>query len=157
MKKVLFVCLGNICRSTMAQSVFQNLVNEAGLERDFLIDSAGTSDEEEGNPPHPGTQQKLAEKHIPLVPHASRPIQESELDKWDLIVYMDSQNEAHLKHIFGHLNSEKFKPLLSFAPASYKRIIGGRKDVADPWWTHDFQKTYEDVVAGCEGLLRNLS
>lgn len=156
MKRVLFVCLGNICRSTMAQSVFQNLVDEAGLQEEFIVDSAGTSDEERGNPPHPGTQQKLAEKHIPLVLHASRPICSSEIDDWDLIIYMDSQNAADLQRIFGVLDPKKFRPLLSFAPASYKQAIHGQLDVADPWWTHDFQKTYEDVMAGCEGLLKSL-
>lgn len=146
----------------MAQSVFQHLANQAGRAEEFIIDSAGTSNEEEGNPPHPGTQQKLAEKHVPLVPHASRPIQAHEFKKWDLIIYMDEQNEASLQRIFKTANphpkhaaayAEKLKPLLAFAPHAYTK---GRLSVADPWWTHDFQKTYEDVCAGCEGLLKTL-
>lgn len=141
----------------MAQSVFQNLVDSAGLADQFFIDSAGTSNEEEGNPPHPGTQKKLAEKHIPLVPHASRPIEPSEFEDWDLIIYMDEQNKMRLEQIFsrqfGENDSSKLQPLLAFAPFSYTK---GRRDVADPWWTHDFQQTYEDVVAGCEGLLKSL-
>ncbi len=141
----------------MAQSVFQNLVNSADLADRFFIDSAGTSNEEEGNPPHPGTQRKLAEKRIPLVPHVSRPIKSSEFEDWDLIVYMDGQNETRLKQIFSGQPddgvSSKLQPLLAFAPSSYTK---GRRDVADPWWTHDFQQTYEDVVAGCEGLLKSL-
>lgn len=142
----------------MAQSVFQNLVDNAGITSQFIIDSAGTSDEEEGNPPHSGTQAKLAEKHIPLVPHASRPIKPSEFEDWDLIVYMDEQNKSSLERIFSLQeiaeDSSKLQPLLAFAPSSYTK---GRRDVADPWWTHDFQKTYEDVVAGCEGLLASFS
>lgn len=141
----------------MAQSVFQNLVNNANLTSRFLIDSAGTSNEEEGNPPHPGTQTKLTQKHIPLVPHASRPIQPDEFNTWDLIIYMDAKNRSSLERIFSLQHrtedSSKLQPLLAFAPPSYTK---GRRDVADPWWTHDFQQTYEDVVAGCEGLLASL-
>ena len=103
----------------MAQSVFQNLVDSAGLTDQFLIDSAGTSNEEEGNPPHPGTQRKLAEKRIPLVPHASRPINPSEFEDWDLIIYMDVQNKTRLEQIFsgqpGEEDSSKLQPLLAFA------------------------------------------
>lgn len=92
MQRVLFICHGNICRSTMAESVFTELVRRAGREAEFVIDSAATSTEEIGNPPHHGTVAKLREVGIPVVPHRARQVRRAEYADWDHIVYMDAEN-----------------------------------------------------------------
>lgn len=147
--RILFVCLGNICRSTMAQSVMTHLVWQADID-DWTIDSAGTSDEETGNPPHAGTQRKLAEVGVAVVPHRARQMSDADYGAYDLIVYMDKQNEAALLRRFGGDADGKLRALLSFAPASYTK---GRTEVADPWWTGNFDATYDDIMAGCTGIL----
>lgn len=150
MHKILFVCLGNICRSTMAQSVFQNLVNTADQSAQYKVDSAGTSDEEQGNPAHPGTQRILREKHIPYVAHHARQIRPSDYEEFDYIIYMDTQNKRALDRAFQNDPQAKCHALLEYAPYSYTK---GRVDVADPWWTGNFDVTYADIEAGCKGLL----
>lgn len=153
MHRVLFVCHGNICRSTMAQSVMQDIVDRAGASNDWLIDSAATSTEELGNGPHPGTRRKLGQEGVPLVPHRARQIRRDEYDDWDLIVYMDDENRRWLRRILGSDPDGKVVPLLSFAP-DYAR---GRDEVADPWYTGNFEDTWDDVLAGCQGLWEQLS
>lgn len=101
MRKILFVCHGNICRSTMAESVFAELVRRAGREAEFVIDSAATSTEEIGNPPHHGTVAKLREVGIPVVAHRARQVRRAEYGDWDHIVYMDDENARGLYRIFG--------------------------------------------------------
>lgn len=149
MHRILFVCHGNICRSTMAQFVMEDLVRRAGLSDEFEIDSAATSTEEIGNPPHPGTVGKLAAMGVPAREHRARQVARAEYGAWDLIVYMDAENERGLRRIFDGDPDGRCERLLSFA---------GRdgEDVADPWYTGDFDATYRDVLAGCEGLLRQL-
>ena len=134
---VLFVCHGNICRSTMAQSVMGHLVREAGEE------GLWTSTEELGNPPHPGTVAELARHGIPCVPHRARRMRADELDDWGLVVYMDGENLRGLRRILGPaaLDGGRVRPLLSFADPAYAR---GRTDVAD---------TFRDVREGCKGML----
>lgn len=149
MPRVLFVCHGNICRSTMAQSVMRDLVDRAGVADDWVIDSAATSTEELGAGPHPGTRRKLAEEGVPLVPHRARQIRRDEYGDWDLIVYMDDENRRWLGRILGGDPDGKVVPLLSFAPEHAR----GRDEVADPWYTGNFDDTWDDVLAGCEGLL----
>ncbi len=148
MHRVLFICHGNICRSTMAQFVFADLVRRAGRADEFEIDSAATSREELGNPPHHGTVNKLREVGVPVLPHRARQIGRGEYDRWDHIVYMDANNERNLMRILGHDPDGKCARLMSFA--------GINRDVADPWYTGDFDATYRDVLTGCTALLEQL-
>ena len=148
MHRVLFVCHGNICRPTMAQFVFQDMVDRAGRADEFVIDSAATSREEIGNPPHRGTVNKLREAGVPVLPHRARQIERDEYGAWDLIVYMDAENARGLRRILGDDPDDKCVRLLDFTDSP--------RDVADPWYTGDFDATYRDVVAGCEGLLGSL-
>lgn len=146
MHSILFVCHGNICRSTMAQFVFADLVERAGRSGEFLIDSAATSREEIGNPPHHGTVRKLREVGVPVLEHRARQIARGEYSNWDHIVYMDANNERNLMRILEGDPEGKCRKLLSFA--------GSDRDVADPWYTGDFDATYCDVLAGCRALLK---
>ena len=146
MIKVLFVCHGNICRSPLCQSVFQHMVNEKGLEDSFIIDSMATSTEEIGNPPHRGTVAKLSEVGIPLVQHRARQITRDDYDRFDYIIGMDEWNMRNLNRMLGGDPEGKLFKLLSFA--------GSDRDIADPWYTGDFDATYEDVAEGCEAFLK---
>ena len=101
MQRILFICYGNICRSTMAESVFTELVRRAGRAGEFVIDSAATSTEEIGNPPHHGTVAKLREVGIPVVAHRARQVRRAEYGDWDHIVYMDDENARGLYRILG--------------------------------------------------------
>ncbi|MDY2777767.1 MAG: low molecular weight protein-tyrosine-phosphatase [Collinsella sp.] len=149
MHRIMFVCHGNICRSTMAQFVFEDLVRKAGREDEFIVDSAATSREEIGNPPHHGTVSKLREVGVPIGRHRARQIARAEYDDWDHIVYMDGENEHGLMRILGGDPQGKCSRLLDFA--------GANRDVADPWYTGDFDATYRDVLAGCTALLDQLA
>lgn len=150
---VLFVCHGNICRSTMAQSVMAHLADKAGESDLWVVDSAATSAEELGNPPHPGAKAELARHGIPCLSHRARKVRADEADAWDLIVYMDDENLWGLRRILGSAFDEnRVRPLLSFADPAYAH---GRTEVADPWYTGDFDATFQDVLAGCEGILRH--
>ena len=144
--KILFVCHGNICRSTMAQSVFQDMVNKAGLADRFEIDSAATSTEEIGNPPHHGTSAELRSHGIPVVPHRARQLTKADAAHYDYLIGMDTANICNLRRMTGA--DDKIYKLLAFAD------IG--RDVADPWYTGDFAATYADVTLGCERLLEKL-
>lgn len=147
MKKVLFVCHGNICRSTMAESVFTYLVKEKGLEDEFEIFSAGTSSEEIGNPVHYGTIKKLNELNIPIVPHKAVQMTKKDFEYYDYIIAMDEKNMRNIERIIGK-KDEKIKKLLSF--------IDSDKDIADPWYTGDFNETYEDIDRGLRAFLEYL-
>ena len=149
MIKVLFVCHGNICRSTMAESVFTHMVNSRGLSDCFEINSAATSREEIGNPPHYGTVTKLKRVGIPVVPHRARQMTVKDYEYYDYLIGMDSANIRNMNRIVGGDSSGKIYKLPSFAGLS--------KDIADPWYTGDFDATYRDVIAGCEGFLEFLS
>ena len=144
--KILFVCHGNICRSTMAQSVFQDMVNNAGLADRFEIDSAATSTEEIGNPPHHGTSAELRSHGIPVVPHRARQLTKTDASHYDYLIGMDTANIRNMRRMTGA--DDKIYKLLAFAD------IG--RDVADPWYTGDFAATYTDVTLGCEKLLEKL-
>lgn len=150
MIKVAFVCHGNICRSTMAQSVFAYKVKELGLEGQFIIDSFATSTEEIGNPPHYGTVSKLQSVGIPVVPHRAKQIAWSDYDKFDYIIGMDEWNVKNLNRMLKGDPKGKVHKFLSFA--------GSDRDIADPWYTGNFDATYNDVLEGCRGFfdyLRN--
>ena len=148
MIRVCFVCHGNICRSTLAESVFTHKVNALGLESQFMIDSFATSREEIGNTPHRGTVNKLREVGIPLVPHRAKQITLSDYDKFDYIIGMDTANIRNLNRMLKGDPEGKVYKFLSFA--------GLGRDIADPWYTGDFDETYEDVMEGCEGFLEYL-
>ena len=143
--KVLAVCHGNICRSTMAQSVLQHLVNNRGLTDLFHIDSAATSREEIGNGPHYGTVRKLGQVGIPVIPHRAIQMTRQDYLDYDYLIGMDTANIRNMNAIAGGDPQGKIYKLLSFA--------GEGRDVADPWYTGDFDATYRDVMAGCEGFL----
>lgn len=147
--KVLMVCHGNICRSTMAQFVFQHMVNESGLTGQFYVDSMATSTEEIGNPPHPGTVRKMHEEGIPMVPHRARQITWGDYDRFDYIIGMDTWNMKNLHRMLKGDPEGKVYKLLQFA--------GSDRDIADPWYTGNFDETYRDVTEGCEGLLKYLT
>ena len=146
--KVLFVCHGNICRSTMAQCVMQWLVDEAGLSARFEIDSAATTNEEIGMPIYPPARDKLVAEGVPIVPHRARRVASDEWANWDVVVVMDEENVRHLRRIWGSDHVRHVRKLLSWC--------GETRDVADPWYTRDFAACYDDVLAGCRALLEEL-
>lgn len=148
MIRVLFICHGNICRSTLAESVFTHKVNSLGLAHNFEIDSFATSREEIGNPPHYGTVNKLREEHIPLVPHHAKQITWKDYERADYIIGMDTANICNLNRMLKNDPDGKVYKFLSFA--------GSGRDIADPWYTGDFEATYRDVVEGCNGFLAYL-
>ena len=146
MIKKLFICHGNICRSTMAESVMTHLVKQKKLENAFYINSAATSREEIGNPPHYGTVNKLREVNIPLVPHRAVQMTAQDYAAYDYLIGMDTANIRNMTRIAGGDSESKIYKLLTFA--------GSGRDVADPWYTGDFDATYKDVMEGCGGLLQ---
>lgn len=146
--KILFVCHGNICRSTMAQFVLQDLINKRGLTDQFYIDSAATSREEIGNPPHYGTVRKLQEVGVPVLPHRAVQMTKKDYEQYDYLIGMDSMNIRNMTRISGGDSKNKIFKLLTFT--------GDGRDIADPWYTGNFDRTYEDVVEGCEAFLQYL-
>lgn len=149
MIKVLFVCHGNICRSTMAQCMFQDMVNKKGLSDRFYIDSAATSREEIGNGPHYGTVQKLREVGIPVVPHRARQMTHADYDNYDYLIGMDSYNVSNMTRIAGGDPDNKIYQMLEFA--------GINRSIADPWYTDNFDDTYNDLIIGLNGFWNKLS
>lgn len=148
MIKVLFVCHGNICRSTMSQFVFQDMINKRGLSDRFYINSAATSREEIGNPPHYGTVNKMREVGIPVLPHKAVQMTKKDYEKYDYLIGMDEANIRNMTRIVGSDPKGKIHMLLDFSDES--------KAIADPWYTGNFEATYRDVVEGCEGFLHFL-
>lgn len=144
--KILFVCHGNICRSTMAQSVLTYMAAQRGLAEQFEIDSAATSREELGNPPHYGTVRKLEQEGIPVIPHRARQMNRDDYLYFDFLIGMDTANIRNMQRIAGGEDRQgRIFKLLEFTAHA--------RDVADPWYTGDFEATYRDVVAGCQGFL----
>lgn len=146
--RVLFVCHGNICRSTMAQNVFQHMVDVRGVGDRFTIDSAATTNDEIGMPIYPPARDKLKAEGVPIVGHRARRIQAGEAAAWDYIVCMDEENMRHLRRILGPENMGCVRKLLSY--------VSEDGDVADPWYTGNFDVTYDDVVRGCAALLEEI-
>ena len=147
MIKVMFVCLGNICRSPMAEYVFKNMVRNSGLGNKFQISSAATSYEEEGNPIYPPAELTLIGNDIPLGNHRAHRLTLKEIEEYDYIIGMESRNVNNTLRISGGKYEEKIHKLLDFC---------GGGDIADPWYSGDFETTYNDVVRGCEALLQTL-
>ena len=149
MTKILFICHGNICRSTMAEYVMKHLVRQAGRETEFFIDSAATSTEEIGAPVHNGTRRKLTQVGIPCGDHRARQVTWADYKEFDLLVAMDSANIRNLRYMLRNDPAGKIRKMLDFTCRP--------GDVADPWYTGDFDATYRDVLEGCIGLLERLS
>lgn len=145
MIKVLFICHGNICRSPMAEFVFRDMVRKRGEERKFHIDSAATSNEEIGNPVHYGTRRKLREVGVPMIDHRAWQLRSSDYGDYDLILGMDSANIRNILRRTGGDPEGKVRRLLDFSERP--------RDIADPWYTGDFDTTYDDIVEGCTALL----
>ena len=141
MKKILFVCHGNICRSPMAEYVMKHLVEQAQLTDQYMIASAATSTEEIGNPVYPPARRKLAEHGISCNGHAARQMTRADYSRYDLLIGMDSANLRNMTRIAGGDPEGKIRPLLY------------DKDVADPWYTGNFEVTWQDVLRGCQALL----
>ncbi len=146
MIKILMVCHGNICRSPMAEFVMKDLVAKAGLSDQFHIESAATSAEELGNPVYPPARKKLAEHGIDCAGKYARQLRREDYDSYDLIVCMDRSNVRDARRVCGGDSEDKIRLLLSFT--------GSDGEVADPWYTGDFEATWQDVSAGCQAILK---
>ena len=143
--RILFVCHGNICRSPMAEFVMKDIVRRRGLEKDFEIASCATSTEELGNDVYPPAKRELERRGIPFSPRRARQMRREDYERYDIIAVMDNQNLRNIRPFSGDDPEHKVKLLLSFC--------GEDRGVADPWYTGDFSRTYEDVLRGCEGML----
>ncbi len=141
MKKILFVCHGNICRSVMAEYMMKDLVAQKGLAEKFYIESAATSQEELGCDIYPPAKRKLDEKGITYGKHRARQVKKNEYDQWDLFIVMDERNKRNLIRIFGQDKDDKIQMMLD------------HKEVADPWYTGNFEMTYQDLIQGCTNWL----
>ena len=148
MIKILFICHGNICRSPMAEFVFKDMVHKAGRDSEFLIESAATSTEEIGNDIHHGTREKLRKEGIPFTRRAARQITARDYDYYDYLVAMDEENLYYMNRRWNNDPDNKIRLLLEFA--------GKNREIADPWYTGNFDRTYLDVVEGCEAMLAAL-
>ena len=143
MVKILFLCHGNICRSPMAEYVMKDLVAKAGRAGEFSIASAAVSREELGNPVYPPARRELQKHGVRCDGHAAHQITRQELYSYDRIYYMDRSNAQYLRRLFG-ADAEKCRPLLPY-------------DVADPWYTGDFSRTWDDILAGCTRILEEFT
>lgn len=148
MKKILFICHGNICRSPMAEFVMKRLVTEAGLSEQFEIDSAATSTEEIGNPVYPPARRKLAEHGIACAGKTARQITRADYKHYDYVIAMDHNNLRNLRRLLGDDTEGKISLLMDYTSRP--------GDVADPWYTGDFEATWRDVIEGCSGLLERI-
>ncbi len=148
MIQIMFICHGNICRSPMAEFVMKDMIKKAGLEKEISVSSCATSTEEIGNPVHPGTRNKLKQVGLPTDGKYAVQLKKSDYDQYDLLIAMDAMNIRNILRIIGKDDQNKVCKLLDFA--------GKNRDIADPWYTGNFDDTYRDVVLGCEALLREL-
>lgn len=147
--RIMFVCHGNICRSPMAEFVFKNIAKNNGAENNFIVRSCATSDEEIGNPVYPPAKAELAKHGISCDGKFAVRLLSSDYDKYDLFVCMDGNNVRNASRIFGGDEKGKIVTLLSFT--------GFDRDVADPWYFGQFDKTYADILAGCSALFDYLT
>lgn len=148
MTRILFICHGNICRSPMAEFIMKALVKEAGLEGEFEIASAATSREEIGNPLYPPARRTLQRHGIPMTPHAARQVTREDYREYDLLIAMEGYNLRNLRPMVGSDPEKKVSLLMDYTCRP--------GDVADPWYTGDFETAYRDILEGCQGLLRRL-
>jgi len=147
--KVLFICHGNICRSPMAEFVLKDMVQKKGLAENFHIESAATSTEELGNPVHPGTVKILNTKGISCHGKRAKQITIDDYEDYDYLIGMDRHNMVNMKRILGEDTEGKMHLLLDFTSR--------KGDIADPWYTGNFEITHRDVLEGCEGFLSYVS
>lgn len=148
MIKIMFVCHGNICRSTMAEFLMKDLVKKLGRESEFLIESAGTSDEEAGNPVHYGTRKILDRLGISCKGKYAQKLKTSDYQKYDYFVCMDRRNLVNIQRIFKDTDN-KVSLLMEYA--------GTSRDVSDPYWTGDFETTYQDIDLGVREFYKFLT
>ena len=148
MIKILFICHGNICRSPMAEFVMKDLVKKAGLEKQFQIDSAATSTEEIGNPVYPPAKRKLREHGIDCTGKTAQQLRNNDYDAYDLLIGMDNANLRNMHRICGGDYAGKLHLLMDYTDRP--------GEVADPWYTDNFEITWNDVLEGCQGLLDSL-
>lgn len=148
MIKIMFVCLGNICRSPMAEFVLKELVRRKNLEEKFVIESSATSLEEIGSDVHYGTVRKLNSVGIPVEHRKARKLTKEDYDKFDYIIGMEESNIKNIMKIIGEDKKGKVFKLLDFSENS--------RDIADPWYTGNFDKTYNDILEGCQALLNKI-
>ena len=149
MIKILFICHGNICRSPMAEFLCKDLVAKQGLAEQFEIASAATSTEEIGNPVHRGTVQKLAEYGISAKGKKARQMTRADYEHYDYLIGMDDWNIRNMMRILGSDPDKKVYKLLEFA--------GSSRDIADPWYTGNFDETYDDIMEGLTAFLDSVT
>lgn len=145
MTRILFICHGNICRSPMAEFIMKDLVHKAGLAGQFDIASAAATTEEIGRDMYPPAKRKLREKGVPFAPRAARLITPADYAAADVIPVMDRENLRRLARLLGPDREGKIRLVMEYA--------GERREVADPWYTGDFEMTYQDLLRACTGLL----
>ena len=145
--KILFLCHGNICRSPMAEFVMKELVRRAGRD-DIVVESAALHTDEIGNDIHYGTRRKLLAEGIPFAPRRAWLLNAAKAREYDLLIGMDDYNMADLRRLVFPEDAGKIRKLLSFA--------GSERDIADPWYTGNFDETYADILEGCTALLKSL-
>ena len=143
--KIIFICYGNICRSPMAEYIFKSMLKKAKIEGVEVV-SRGTSSEEEGRGVHRGTRGVLEAIGIDCSAHIAKRLSKAECDECDLLLCMDQYNVWHTEEIAGEENKRKIKKLLEFS--SHPR------DIDDPWYTHDFKRSYREIVEGLNGLIK---
>lgn len=148
MIKILFICLGNICRSPMAEFLLKDMVKKRGIAADFYIASAATSTYEIGNPVHRGTRAKLAQYGISVAGKTAVQLTKEDYARYDYLIGMDTANIRDIMRIIGSDPQHKVYKLLQFA--------GSERNIADPWYTGNFDVTYDDIYEGCTALLKYL-
>jgi protein-tyrosine phosphatase len=148
MIKILFICHGNICRSPMGMFILRDMVQKRGVASQFLIDSAATSTEEIGNGLYPPARRKLEAEGIPCTGHRARQLTRADYAAYDLLLGADSANLHNMRRICGGDPDGKIRRLLDYSAPP--------RDIADPWYTDDFDTAYRDIVEGCEALLAQL-
>ena len=145
MINILFICHGNICRSTMAEFYMKHIVEQAGLSDSIYIESVGTSREEIGNDTHYGTKEKLDKMGIPYIHRKARQVTLDDYHNFDYLIIMDENNGRNLRRIIGDDIDFKVYKAMSF--------VGENRDVKDPWYTGNFDETYDDISRSCDALL----
>lgn len=146
--RILFVCHGNICRSTMAEYVMRHLVREAGLDHEFVVDSAAATHDALGWGVHPKTRAVLERHGIPCGNHRATPLTRADYNAYDLIIGMDEENRSDMRWILGRDPQHKVHLMLDWTDHP--------REVDDPWYTDDYDTTYADIRRGCEALLAAL-
>lgn len=143
--RIMFVCHGNICRSPMAEFLLKDMVEKRDISDQFVIESSATTNEEIGNPVYPGTRKRLAKEGISVEGKVARRLRKDDYDKFDMFIGMDAENIRDMRRLFDGDPEGKVYKMLEFA--------GVDRDVADPWYTRDFEETYNDIYEGCLGLI----